>query len=744
MRKKAATTPRTRINPMRNPTAVLCALLSVGALLWAGPQQGKDQEQHWIAVLRSDSPKAQKAIACKYLAIYGTEKAVPALEPFLCDPELSSWARIAFEVIPGPEADSALRAALNKTKGRLLVGIINSIGVRRDPLAVPELIKILEAGNPEAAAAAAAALGHIGTQSAVEALKKILGKRTERAVRSAAAEGCILCAEKLLREGLKKEAAALYDFVRRSDVPKQRVVEATRGAILARGSEGVELLGQNLTSPDKAMFLLALTVSRELPGPQVTRALAKALPGAPPGRQARLLLALADRKDSAALPALLQAATGGPKTVRLTALEVLPEIGDQSCVEKLLGLAVDSDSDIAAAAKKALQNLKGRGVDSELLSRLKNAKGAMREVLIELAGMRAIAEANDILKAACRDPEARVRQKAFRALGLAAAPKDLDFLIRNVVNPEHPEDFDAAQAALCTACLRMPDREDCAGKLSEALQSLPVSAKAALRKKRWDPATRSWRWVPVSVGGTLLEILGALGGKQALETVSEAARSPEGELRETAIAVLSRWLGPEAAPELIAAARAARSPTARMRALQGFVKLLGAFKLPENQLVSLCREAFKIAGSPAEKTLIIRALQKRPSLGALRLLIEAARDSDLKKQAAGAALAVAQKIGGGKAQVQELLKLIGQKPVRVEIISAEYGAGDKFVDVTRILRRYVRDLPVIVLPSTSYNASLGGDPVPGVVKELRIRYKINGKEGRVVLPENAPVILPAP
>ena len=87
---------------------------------------------------------------------------------------------------------------------------------------------------------------------------------------------------------------------------------------------------------------------------------------------------------------------------------------------------------------------------------------------------------------------------------------------------------------------------------------------------------------------------------------------------------------------------------------------------------------------------------------------------------------------------------MGQKPVKIEIISAQYGANGKFVDVTALLRRYVGDFPVIVLPSASYNASFGGDPVPGVVKELRIRYRMDGKEGRVSLKENAPVVLPVP
>ena len=93
-----------------------------------------ERQQQLIAVLQSDAPKADKAITCKQLAVYGTAESVPAIAALLPDPELTSWARIALEAIPDPAADAALREALGSVKGRTLVGVINSIGVRRDPL----------------------------------------------------------------------------------------------------------------------------------------------------------------------------------------------------------------------------------------------------------------------------------------------------------------------------------------------------------------------------------------------------------------------------------------------------------------------------------------------------------------------------------------------------------------------------------------------------------------------------------
>ena len=94
-----------------------------------------EKQRSLICVLQTNAPPAEKALACKQLAIYGTKDAVPALAPLLADPQLASWARIALEAIPDPAADAALRDALDKLQGKLLVGTINSISVKpRRPL----------------------------------------------------------------------------------------------------------------------------------------------------------------------------------------------------------------------------------------------------------------------------------------------------------------------------------------------------------------------------------------------------------------------------------------------------------------------------------------------------------------------------------------------------------------------------------------------------------------------------------
>jgi HEAT repeat protein len=102
-----------------------------------------------------------KAKACQRLAVTGDKTAVPALGALLGEPRLSHYARIALEPIPDRSADEALRASLGKVQGNLLVGVISSIGHRRDPNAIAALEKLRHDSDGEVARAADAAMARI-------------------------------------------------------------------------------------------------------------------------------------------------------------------------------------------------------------------------------------------------------------------------------------------------------------------------------------------------------------------------------------------------------------------------------------------------------------------------------------------------------------------------------------------------------------------------------------------------------
>ncbi len=679
-----------------------------------------EKESGLISLLRSDAPAGEKAVACKNLAIYGSSAAVPELARLLPDEQLSSWARIALEVIPGPAADEALLKATDSLTGKLLVGTINSIGVRRDANAVERLSARLEDKDDEVASAAAVALGQIGNVVAAKALRKSLPVAPPK-VRSAVAEGCVLCAERFLSEGKAAEAAEIYDEVRKADVPKQRILEATRGAILSRKQEGIALLVENLKSADKAQFQIALSTAREFPGTAIDKVLASELAAAAPDRAALLIEAMADRKETVVLASVLKAAEKGPKPVRLAAVAALGRVGDASCLSSLVEIALEEDADLVQSAKTALGDLPGENVDKDIVGRLAKAKGKAYPLLLEVVGQRRIDAIDSLLKAVDHSDEG-VRAAALKALGETVDIKRLSVLIAQAVKPKHEDDAEVAQQALKTACVRMPEREECAEQLAAAVDRSPS--------------------VPTKT--VLLETLGAVGGARALAAMVAAAKSTDPKLLDASTRLLGEWSSADAAPVLLDLAKTVKGEKFQVRAMNGYIRIANKFIMPEPERTEMCKIALATAKQPGEQKKVLDVLKKYPSLDNLKVAAEATEVPELKDDATAVVMFIVQKLGAKAADVQDLLSKVGLERVKLEIVKAEYGAGGTQRDVTEVIQKQANDSLLVALPAEGYNASFGGDPVPGTAKQLKIQYKVNGKAGEVTFAENALILLPMP
>jgi HEAT repeat protein len=177
----------------------------------------------------------QKSKACMRLAQVGTKDAVPVLAALLPDEQLSHYARFGLVPIPGPSVDQALRAALAKLKGRLQIGVIDSIAQRRDQAAIDPLAKLIYAPDAEVAKAAAMAIAVIAGPRSAPILQAGLAK-TKGPARTVIAEAALVCAERLLESGDRKQALVLFDALTRTDIPKPVRLAALYNTIAAETS----------------------------------------------------------------------------------------------------------------------------------------------------------------------------------------------------------------------------------------------------------------------------------------------------------------------------------------------------------------------------------------------------------------------------------------------------------------------------------------------------------------------------
>jgi len=609
----------------------------------ADKQNPKERELKLIGVLQSDAPPAEKAITCKRLAVYGTQEAVPALAPLLLDQDLSSWARTALEAIPGPAADAALREALGKAQGRLLVGVINSIAVRRDAQAVDGLTAKLKEADADVASAAAVALGRIGGAQAAKVLEGALAE-VPALVRPAVAEGCILCAERSLAEGKSSDAVKMYDTVRQANLPKQKLLEAIRGAILARGSAGIGLLVEQLESPDKAQLGIGLRTARELPGREVTEILAGQMSRLSPDRQPLLLLALADRRDAAVLPAVLKAAQSGPKALRIAALEVLTRLGNVSCVPVLLEAATQDDAELAQTAKLTLAYLPGKDVDADLLARLPQAAGKTRQALIELAGQRQMDGALSAIMSSVEDADAGVRSAAVQAVGVMGAEKQASDLVKLLQKTQIAKDRADIEKALLTISGR--SGAGCVPCLLPLMQNSDITLR--------------------TIG---LHALAVAGGPEALSAVKAALADKEETVQDEAARTLStwpnNWPGDAAAAEaLLTLAKSGKKMSHQVLGWRGYLQYIrGDKNLNDSARVTKVNELLPLIQRPEEKRLVIGVIGAIRTAGALELLTTLASDPAVAEDACSAIVNLTGRNmqGASRQQRQKALETVVEK-----------------------------------------------------------------------------------
>ncbi|MFM8706316.1 MAG: FG-GAP repeat domain-containing protein [Planctomycetia bacterium] len=595
-------------------------------------------EREPLAVLRSTAGEAEKAAACKRLAVVGSPAAAGDLAALLSNPHLASWARIALEAIPGAEVDAKLRTAAGTLSGRLLVGVINTIGIRRDPAALPLLEAKLADGDADVAAAAAAALARIGTPAAAAVLAKAAAGG-----RDAMVEACLDAAEQLRLAGDASAAIAACEPVRGlgDKLAEHRLAQATRTAILARGPAGLPLLLEALRSPSRRLFNMALFVSREVGIGRQAEAVDLALVDEAKklsGERAGLVLAsVADRNSGGAGEAIvkkvLELATGGDKPVRVAAVAALGRIGNAAVIDPLLVAATDADAEVAAAAREAAAILPGEAVDRAVLARLASGDSKLLPVVAGLVGARRIAAVKELAPLVAQG-DAAVRTAARESLGAVVDLPNLGVLIDALVQAPDPAAAAVAAKPLRQACVRMADREACAEKLVAALSDgLPVATKIAI-----------------------YDTLGDVGGRKALAAVAAAGKSSDAELQDAATRLLGKWMTPDAAAVLVELSRTLPPGKYQTRAVRGAIRIARQFAVPDNDRADICRQVLKTAEDAADRKAVLEFMPRYPSPAMLEVAREAEKLPGLEAEAKAAAAAIAQKLPKAAAKLRSFDK----------------------------------------------------------------------------------------
>lgn len=701
-------------------------LLTALVLIAAGPLFGQTvspagSEGKLIGVLKSeDSSYKEKVDACRQLAIIGGKDSVAPLAALLGDEKLSHMARYGLEPNPDPAVDEAFRDALGKLKGRPLVGVIGSIGVRRDARAVRPLSRLLRNADAAVAQAAARALGDIGNQRAARALRRAL-EDVSAANRLAFCEGLFRCAESLAAEGRRSEAIEIYDQLRKMDAAAHQVRGgALRGAILTRGEDGIGLLREYLRSEDYIMFSAAVQTAQEMEGSEVTKTLTDGVKGLPADNQILIILTLGKRGDASALPTLSALAKSGDKSVRMAAIKAMPDIGDASAVPVLLGLMGDSDGEISKAAQEALAALPGEEVDAKVMAMLESSDTSERLTALELTKRRRMTNVAGALLKATKDEDESVRTASIRMLGDLGGEVEFGVLVDLLLGAKGSSEIRAAERALSAACIReaVPSAgevtilkavyrgtdgkrsADVTKKVAEMVKAGTLSIEAsnanfgdaapnvvkelqvefAVNGVTQSKTVREGETITLGASAVpaalveklcsalakaeiqqklaLLRVLSVIGGPDALKAVRAAVDDSDADVHGAAIRALGAWKSVDAAGHLLELAKKATSQNDKTLCLRGYLSLASRPDVPAGQRLSMCREAEGLLERDDEKRLLLGALGNIDSADVVAMIVPYLDSSGTREEAGAALVSVADKLLQGSDASKVASKLI--------------------------------------------------------------------------------------
>ena len=607
----------------------------------ADAARSTELENRLLETLGTASSVEVRQFVCRQLRLIGTDTSVPVLSQLLIDPTLSFAARYALEGMASPAAGEALRRAIITTRGTNLVGVINSLGERREIISVAALAPLVGSRDVAVVHATVIALGKLGGEAALDQLRAV-GRLYDPALAEGTAatvtlsdevrarlditllfDAFLRCAESFAQTGRNDAAAALYlQLFASATTPRPQSLAALAGLVRVDPGQATPLLIKLLKGEEDAPGAVAAGLVRQLPLASANQ-VALVIDSLSSHRQALVLEALGDRAEPELLFYFLKSALSPDPNVRPSALRALGnQTGNPDAVRLLLGTAGGETEPLASIARASLDRIRGAEVDATLLTAVGEGPVALRAEAARSLAVRRITNALPFLTKALKDLNSPVRLAAIQAVGVLGGPTQLEALLDTLALAGD----DGERNACVTAIVAISQRsENLDGRLQPLLRFYETAAPAARRE--------------------LLTVLGRLGGPRALRTVTAAARDGDDALRARALEVLAAWPDATALDAVLATAKETTDPTRRTVALRGYLRMLEAgVPLAPAQQLARYQEAWGLAVAPAERKIILAGAANIADPAALKLAEPALSDPELRNEAGLAMARIAQLI----------------------------------------------------------------------------------------------------
>lgn len=198
-----------------------------------GDEARRDYALALASQLGAERSKGVRKYVIQKLQAFGRKEVVAALGKFLTDADLCAAAAMALVAIRDGAAEP-LRAALAQAKGPCRLAVVQALGALADAGSADALQKALADTDREVRIAAGWGLANIGADAAAGTLTKA-ADASEGWERIQMTKACLLLSERLVAQGKKDKAKAIYAHLRdsRKDPSEAYVRDAAEKALAA-------------------------------------------------------------------------------------------------------------------------------------------------------------------------------------------------------------------------------------------------------------------------------------------------------------------------------------------------------------------------------------------------------------------------------------------------------------------------------------------------------------------------------
>lgn len=565
--------------------------------------------------------KENKAFIIRQMQLVGKDEVIPCLQAYLNDDRLCDPAARALIEVNSPNANKALLQALQNTQGSCRLTLVEALGDSRYAEAVAAVTPLANSADQKLSRLALYTLANIADPSSEAVLADAAGKSGFTYDVTHATPAYLLYAQRLAETGKQQQAEKIAQSLLNSANQENQVHTRTAALKLLadlKGEQSMGLLVDAAGDKHPEYRAAALKFANPYITPANNSVWLKKQRKSDPEVQAEILTMLGHNGAETAYPAVRKALKSRHEQVRLAAVGAAGRIGQERALPDLLKVMRKGGQREAAAVRDALFIMKGEGITQAVAGALPAMPAYGQAALLAVLGTRAAHEHIDQVFPFAKSEEADVRMAALSALAQMASKENLPQLFSLLNETSQPEEVRALQRAVVAATQ---------GYENET--------------QRADMVLRQMNQVQAEKKPLYFEILASLGGKKALEAVSQAFQTGDAKTKEAAVRALAQWSDVSAAEELYRISKDPANQAYLDPALRGYVRAINMAKATPDQKLLLLRKAMAVAYTTPQKKLILREVERNKTFPALLFAGQYLNSPEVQQEAAQAVMNIA-------------------------------------------------------------------------------------------------------